>query len=191
MPLSTNMVDTDSPVPKNLLHCPKSHMMLSANRPHCRRVPLKATQTNKLRLSHNNLGLSLLHQINFLHTTPRTRNSAMRTTATTSNSMDCNKVRRFSRMVPLSNDHSADTMVLKLKEPLNSHRVQLNKLRLVMQLPLAKEVATTLLIQLLRLNSRELAKVHNLNSLATHNNLKPPTTHTATLTTRAHTMLRT
>jgi hypothetical protein len=192
MPLSTNTVDTDSQVPKSLLHCPKSHMMLSANRPHQLRVPLKATQANKVRLSHNNsLELSHLHQTNFLHTTLRTHNSAMRTTATTSNSMDCNNLRKASRMVRLSNDHSVDTTVLKLKEPLNFHRAQLNKLHLVMQLPLAKEVATTLLTQLLKHNSRELVKAHNLNSLVTHSNLKPVTIHTVTLTTLAHIMLRT
>ena len=187
MLLSTNTVDTDRQVLKSRLRCLKSHMMLSANKLHRLRVPLKAIQANKLRPSHNNsLELSHPHQTSSPHITPPTLNNAMRTTAITSNSMGCSKVRRASKMAPPSNDHSVDTMVLKLKELLNSHRPQPNKLRLVMQLPVVKEAAITLPTQPPRLSSKELAKAPNLNSPATHNNLKLATTPMAIPTTRAH-----
>jgi hypothetical protein len=82
-------------------------------------------------------------------------------------------------------------MVLKLRDLPNSHRAQLSKLHLVMSQLVVKEADTTLPIQLLRLNSKELAKALNLNSPAIHNNLKLAITLMAIRTTRAHTMLRT
>jgi hypothetical protein len=105
--------------------------------------------------------------------------------------MDYSKVRRASKMAPRRNDHSVDTMVLKLRDLPNSHRAQLSKLHLVMSQLVVKEADTTLPIQLLRLNSKELAKALNLNSPAIHNNLKLAITLMAIRTTRAHTMLRT
>lgn len=185
MPLSTNMVDTDSLVPKNHLHCLKSHMMHSANRLLPRKVHLRATQANKPRRSHSNSpDHSHPHQMTSPHTTQRTHNNAMLTTAIISNSMDCSKVLRASRMAPL-NDHTVDTVDLRLKELLK----QLNKLHHVMP-PLAKEAAITLQIQLPRLSSKELAKARL--SQVSHNSLRPATTtHTATLTTPARIMLHT
>lgn len=182
----------DRPVPKSHLHCLKNHMMLSVNRLHPLRVHLKVTQTNKLSPSHSNSLERSPHQTNSLRTTLRTPNAMPRTTATTNNSMACSKERRVSKTAQLSNDHSVDTMVLKLRELLNSPRAQLNKLHLATQLPVVREAATTLPTQLPRLSSKELAKAHNLNSsLVTHNNLKPATTPMAIPTIRAHTILHT
>jgi hypothetical protein len=104
--------------------------------------------------------------------------------------MDCSKERRVSKMAQLSNDHSVDTMVLKLMVPLNSHKAQLNKLHLAMRLPVVKEAATTLPTQLL--SSKARTKAHSLsNSLVIHNNLKQATTPMAIPTIRAHIMRRT
>jgi hypothetical protein len=183
----------DRLVAKSHLHCLKSHTMLSVNRLHPLRVHLKVTQVNKLSLSRNNsLERSPPHQTNSLRTTLRTPNAMPRITATINNSMACSKERRVSKTAQLSNDHSVDTMVLKLREFLNSPRAQLNKLHLATQLPVVKEAATTLPTQLPRLSSKELAKAHNLNSsLVTPNNLKLATTPMAIPTIRAHTMLHT
>lgn len=191
---STNTDDTDKQVPKTPLRCLKSHMMLSANRLHRLRVLSKATQANNLKPSRNSLELSHPHQSNSPLTTQRMHNNAMPTTATTSNNMDCSKVPRASKMLPLPNDHSVDTVVLKLRELLNSHRVPLNKLHLVMQPLEVKEVDTTLPTRLLKLSSMELAKAPkapNLNSPAPRNNLKLETILMAIHTTPARTMLHT
>jgi hypothetical protein len=181
----------DRLVPKSHLHCLQSHTMLSVNRLRPPRVLSKVTLANKLSRSLNNsLEHSPLHRTSSLRTTQRIPNAMPRTTATTSNSMACSKERKDSKTAQLSNDHSVDTMVLKLRELLNFPRAQLNKPHLAMQLPAVKEAVTTLPTQLPRLSSKELAKAHNLNSnLATHNNLKPATTPMAIPTIRAHTML--
>ena len=182
----------DRPVPKNHLHCLKSHTMLSVNRLHPLRAHLKVTQANKLSPSRNNsLEHSPPHQTNSLRTTLRIPNVMPRITATTNN-MACSKGPRVSKTAQLSNDHSVDTMALKLRELLNSPRAQLNKLHLATQPPVVKEAATTLPTQLSRLSSKELAKAHNLNSsLVTRNNLKQATTPMAIPTIRAHTILHT
>ena len=188
---STNMDGTDKQAPKNPLRCLKSHMMLLANRPRRLKVHLKATPASNLKPSHNSLELFHRHQNNILPTIPPIHNNAMPTTTTTSSNMDCSKVHRASKMLPLPHDRSVDTMVLKLKEALNSHRVQLNKLHLVIQLLVVKEADTILPTPRLRLSSRELAKAPNLNSPVTRNNLKLEITLMVIHTTPAHTMLHT
>lgn len=190
MLLSTNMVDMDRLVPKTHLHCLKNHMMLSVSRLLLPRAHLKVTQANKVSLSH--LEVSLLHQTSFPRTTLLIHNAMQPTTATISNSMDCSKDRKVSRMAQLRSDHSLDIMVLKLKVLLNFHRAQLSKPHLDTQLPVVKEAATTLPTQLPRASNKELAKARNLNSsLVTHNNLKQEITPMVIPTIRAHIMLRT
>jgi hypothetical protein len=165
-------------------------MMLLANKLHQLKVHLKATQANKPRRSNNILGPSHPHKINFLPITRQIPNNAMRTTATTSNNMDC-RARKASKMVPALSDHLVDTMALKLRGLLNTHRAQVNKRRLVTQQLVVKEVDTTRPTQLLRRSNKEVTKAHNLNNPATRNTLRVATTLMAIPTTRAHTMLHT
>ena len=192
IPPTTSTGDMDK-VPKSPLHCLKSHMMLLASKRHRLKAPSKAILVNKLQLSHNNSPeLSHPHQSSSPLTIRRIRNNAMRITATTSNSTVCSKVRRASRMVPVPNDHSVVTTVLKLRELLRSHRAQLNRPHLVMQRQVVKEVDTTHLTRLPRPSSKEPAKIKepNLSNQAIPNSLKLAITLMAIPTTPAHTMLR-
>jgi len=168
------------------LHCPLSHLMPSANKLRPLKVHLKGSKTSKLNLRPNhNLELSLPHRMNSLRITQQILNNVMLTIATTSNNMDCSKGLRANKMVPHLNALTADMEVLKPRvQHLNFLRVQLNNPSHVSRLQVkVKPAAILRQTQQPKLNNKEL-RVRSL-SQATHNNLKLPTTHTATLTTLA------
>jgi hypothetical protein len=190
--ISASTADMDNPVPKSHHHCPKSHTTLSANRPHLPKVPSKATTTNNLSPNRNshNLELSLPHPMSSPLITPRIPNNVKHIIAITTNSMDCRAHKASKMDLPLSSDPTADTMVPRAKDHLNSHRALPSKPNHATPLlERVKTAATPLQTRPPKANNLLLAKVLN-HSLATHNS-RSATTHTATPTTRAHTMLNT
>lgn len=190
--ISASTADMDNPVPKSHHHCPKSHTTLSANRPHLPKVPSKATTTNNPSPNRNshNLELSLPHPMSSPLITPRIPNNVKPIIAITTNSMDCRAHKASKMDLPLSSDPTADTMVPRAKDHLNSHRALPSKPNHAMPLlEKVKTAATPLQTRPPKANNLLLAKVLN-HSLATHNS-RSATTHTATPTTLAHTMLNT
>jgi hypothetical protein len=189
---SVNTADMLSPALKSRPRCPKSRMMLSANKHHPLKVRLKDIQINKHNLNHShNQVLSLLLLMSFLRTTLRIRNSAMRIIAIIINNMDCSKVHRVKKDRLLSKDRTVATTDLKLRTLLNFPKALRNRANLDIPPQVkVKPAVIPLQTQLYRLNNKEHLKMPNPNQV-TNNNHKLATIHTATHTTPAHTMLRT
>jgi len=192
---SANMGATHNLVAKNSLPCLRSRTMHSANRPHQHKAHSRAIKINnpRPRPSHrHNLGHSPPHLTTSPRITLRISNSAMLTTVITISNTDCSKALKVNKMdLPRSNGHSLGIMAHNQTALLNFPRVRHSKLNLDMQpLEKVKPAATQLQTRPLRPNNQELHKVGSLN-LAILSNHKLATTHTATPTIRAHTMLRT
>jgi hypothetical protein len=191
---SANMADIHRLALKNSLHCPKSRMMLSANRLHPLKAHSRAIQTSNLSPRLNpNLGLSLPHPTNSPLTTLPTRNIATLTTTITISNMDCSKVLKVNRMVLLlSNDPTVVTTALRQRILLNSRKVLPNRPSHVMRLQeRLKPVGTRLRTQLLKPNSQVLPRAPHPNNPGTSKDLRLETTHMAIRTTPARTMLHT
>lgn len=189
---TANMVDTHQVALKTHRRCLKSLTIHSVNRLHRPKAPSKGTLISKLshKLPHN-LGPSRLRQMSSLPTTLLTRSNEIPTKITTA-SMGCkDKVLKVSRRVQHpSNVHIVAIMDLNQKAPHNSHRALLNKASHATQpLERARIAAILLLIQLLKLSSKALAKLALSLSQAIHNS--QATTHTAIRTSPARTTLHT
>lgn len=181
-----SMVDT---VQLRTQLCHPNLTMPSASRLRRPRVRLKATKVSNRNhsLSNRRLVPSLLPQINSRHTTPQILSKEMPITITTT-SMACSKVLRAKRALLLNSDRLAGITGPNPRTRLNSHRALLSRRnRVTRQLARVKTAATLPLIQWLKVSNPEPVRVLS-HSPAINNSHNTPT---VTLTTPAHTMLRT